>query len=176
MSQHFLLFAQARTLSVFKVMQMTDTDAFSVFKELRWGEGNEVSCPRCSVIGKHPFRRDHKQWRCLDCGHTFSVTSGTIFANHKLSLKPYLAAIALFANAVKGISALQLSRDMDMQYKTAFVLAHKIRESLMEQRNVEPLSGEVHMDGAYVNGYIRPQNKKEDRIDRRVAPTSVAYL
>jgi hypothetical protein len=39
----------------------------------------------------------------------------------------------------------------------------------MEQRNTEPLSGEVHMDGAYVNGYIRPQNKKEDRIDRRLA-------
>jgi hypothetical protein len=49
------------------------------------------------------------------------------------------------------------------------VLAHKIRESLIEQRNVEPLSGEIHMDGAYVNGYIRPQNKKEDRIDRRLA-------
>ena len=168
MSQHFLLSAKARTLSVLKVMQMTDTDAFSVFKELRWGEGNEVSCPCCGVIGKHAFRRDRKQWRCLDCGHTFSVTSGTIFANHKLSLKTSLAAIALFANAVKGISALQLSRDMDVQYKTAFVLAHKIRESLMEQRNVEPLSGEVHMDGAYVNGYIRPQNKKEDRIDRRL--------
>jgi transposase-like protein len=169
MSQHFLLSAQARTLSVFKVMQMTDTDAFTVFKQMRWGEGNKVSCPCCGVIGKHAFRRDRKQWRCKDCGHTFSVTSGTIFANHKLSLKTYLAAIALFCNAVKGISALQLSRDMDVQYKTAFVLAHKIRESLMEQRNVEPLSGEVHMDGAYVNGYIRPRNKKEDRIDRRLA-------
>ncbi|WP_297476328.1 IS1595 family transposase [Ferrovum sp.] len=168
MSQHFLLSAQARTLSVFKVMQMTDTDAFTVFKQMRWGESNEVSCPCCGVIGKHAFRRDRKQWRCKDCGHTFSVTSGTIFANHKLSLKTYLTAIALFSNAVKGISALQLSRDMDVQYKTAFVLAHKIRESLMEQRNAEPLSGEVHIDGAYVNGYIRPQNKKEDRIDRRL--------
>ena len=48
-------------------------------------------------------------------------------------------------------------------------VAHKIRESLMKQRNVDPLSGEVHMDGAYVNGYIRPQNEKEDRIDHRLA-------
>lgn len=95
---------------------MTDADAFTVFKQMRWGEGSEVSCPCCGVIGKHAFRRDRKQWRCKDCGHTFSVTSGTIFANHKLSLKTYLAAIALFSNAVKGISALQLSRDMDVQY------------------------------------------------------------
>lgn len=169
MSQHFLLSAQARTLSVLKVMQMNDTDAFTVFKQLRWGEGEAVSCPSCGTIRKHAFRRDRRQWKCIDCGHTFSATSGTIFANHKLSLKTYLAAIALFANAVKGISALQLSRDLDVQYKTAFVLAHKIRESLMEHRDESALAGEIHMDGAYVNGYIRPKNKKADRIDRRLA-------
>jgi hypothetical protein len=49
------------------------------------------------------------------------------------------------------------------------VLAHKIRESLMEHRDDAQLAGEIHMDGAYVNGHIRPKNKKEDRIDRRLA-------
>ena len=169
MSQHFLLSAKARTLSVLKVMQMNDVEAFRIFKELRWDTDDSISCPCCGVIGKHAFRRDRKQWKCRDCGHTFSVTSGTIFANHKLPLRTYLAAIAVYTNAVKGISALQMSRDLGVQYKTAFVLAHKIRESLMEQRETSQLSGEVHMDGAYVNGYIRPKNKKEDRIDRRLA-------
>jgi transposase-like protein len=110
-----------------------------------------------------------KQWRCRDCGHTFSVTSGTIFAFHKLPLKVYLAAIAIYTNAVKGLSALQLGRDLGVQYKTAFVLAHKIRESLMEQREFGQLDGEVHMDGAYVNGHIRPKNKKADRIEPNAA-------
>ena len=169
MAQHFLLSAKARTLSVLQVMQMTDADAFTLFKDLRWGDKGEVSCPCCGVIGTHAFRRDRHQWRCLDCGHTFSVTSGTIFANHKLSLKTYLAAIAIFSNAVKGVSALQLGRDLGVQYKTAFVLAHKIREALLEQRDESPLSGVIHMDGAYVNGSVRPENKKEDRIDRRLA-------
>jgi len=169
MSQHFLLSAKARTLSVLQVMQMTEGEAFSVFKELRWGKGDAVACPCCGVVADHAFRRDRRQWRCRDCGHTFSVTSGTIFANHKLSLKTYLAAIALYANAAKGMSALQLSRDLGCQYKTAFVLAHKIRESLMAHRDESALSGEVHMDGAYVNGYIRPKNKKAERIDRRLA-------
>lgn len=168
MAQHFLLSAQARTLSAYQVMQMNDTDAFAVFKELRWGAGETVACPCCGVIGKHAFRKDRRQWKCLDCAHTFSITSGTIFANHKLPLKTYLAAIAVFTNAVKGISALQLGRDLGVQYKTAFVLAHKIRESLMVQRDDAPLSGVVHMDGAYVNGHVRPENRKEDRIDRRL--------
>ncbi|MFZ2541583.1 MAG: IS1595 family transposase, partial [Gallionella sp.] len=118
MTQHFLLSAKARTLSVLKVMQMNDTEAFAVFKELRWGAGDTVSCPVCGVIGKHAFRRDRRQWKCKDCGHTFSITSGTIFANHKLPLRTYLAAIAVYTNAVKGISALQMSRDLGVQYKT----------------------------------------------------------
>lgn len=169
MSQHFLLSAKSRTLSVRKVMELTNDEAFELFKEVRWGAGDEVTCPTCGVIGKHYFQRTRKQWRCKDCSHTFSVTSGTIFAFHKLPLRVYLAAIAIYTNAVKGISALQLSRDLGVQYKTAFVLAHKIRESLMEQRELEKLDGEVHMDGAYVNGHIRPKNKKADRIDRRLA-------
>ncbi|MDI1279457.1 IS1595 family transposase [Methylobacter sp.] len=169
MSQHFLLSAKARTLSVCKVMELADDQAFQLFKDVRWGEGSEVACPDCATVGNHYFSRTRKQWRCEDCIHTFSVTSGTIFAFHKLPLKVYLGAIAIYSNAVKGISSLQLARDLGVQYKTAFVLSHKIRESLMEQRDDRQLSGEIHMDGAYVNGYIRPQNKKEDRIDRRLA-------
>ena len=143
MSQHFLLSAQARTLSAYKVMQMSEADAFSVFRELRWGAGETVACPCCGVVGKHAFRKDRLQWKCQDCAHTFSVTSGTIFSNHKLPLKKYLAAIAIFSNAAKGVSALQLSRDLGTQYKTAFVLAHKIRESLMEHRDESALAGEI---------------------------------
>jgi transposase-like protein len=168
MSQHFLLSAKSRTLSLRNIFDMSDTDCFELFKQVRWADGLPV-CPQCGVVGHHYFLKTRQQWRCRDCVHTFSVTSGTMFAFHKLPLKVYLAAIAIYCNAAKGISALQLSRDLDVQYKTAFVLAHKIRESLMEQRVMDQLSGEVHMDGAYVNGYIRPKNKKADRIDRRLA-------
>lgn len=88
--------------------------------------------------------------------------------NHKLPIQTYLFAIALFVNAVKGISACQLSRDLNVQYKTAFTLAHKIRESLIVQRKLFPLSGEVHIDGTYVHSSIRPKNKKSERVDRRL--------
>jgi transposase-like protein len=148
---------------------MSDDDAFNLFRKLRWGEGEETTCPCCATIDKHYFLKTRRQWRCKSCTHTFSVTSGTIFAFHKLPLRTYLKAIAIFSNASKGVSMLQICRDLDVQYKTAFVLVHKIRESLMEHRDVRPLEGEIHMDGAYVNGHIRPRNKKENRIDRRLA-------
>ncbi len=69
---------------------------------------------------------------------------------------------------MKGISALQLSRDLDVQYKTAFVLAHKIRESLQAQKDLVPLNGEIHMDGSYVYSNVCEENKKIDRVDRRL--------
>ncbi len=83
--------------------------------------------------------------------------------------KDLLVAIAIFVNGAKGISALQLSRDLDCQYKTAFVLAHKLREAMGAEMKHRKLSGHVEVDGAYFGGYVRPENRKEDRVDRRLS-------
>jgi hypothetical protein len=61
------------------------------------------------------------------CRKNFSITSGTLFASHKLPLRGYLAAIAIFCNEVKGKSMLALSRDLGTSYKAAFVLARRDR-------------------------------------------------
>ncbi len=72
-------------------------------------------------------------------------------------------------NAVKGISALQLGRDLDVQYKTAFVLAHKLREAIAaEQMAQARLAGTVEVDGAYFGGHTRQENEKANRQDRRL--------
>jgi len=71
-------------------------------------------------------------------------------------------------NAAKGVSALQLARDLDCQAKTAFVLGHKIRESLASEMKAANLFGEVEVDGAYFGGHIRPANLAEERVDRRL--------
>ena len=170
MAQHFLLSANARNLSLMKLFNMSEDEAFENFKAVRWSDTNgEPVCPSCGSRDKHYFISTRKQFRCKDCNHTFSVTSGTLFASHKKSLKIYLIAIALFTNAVKSISALQLSRDLDVQYKTAWVLSHKIRESLFLNQDETKLSGVCEVDGVYVGNYIKPANNIEDRIDRRKA-------
>ncbi len=168
MAQHFLLSSKARELSMVKIMMMSNMEAFEVFKNVRWSSTNgKPVCPCCGSVKKHYFLKTRMQFRCKECFHTFSVTSGTIFASHKKPLKIYLLAIALFTNAVKSISALQLSRDLDVQYKTAWVLSHKIRESLMDYNEDEKLEGTCEMDGVYVGHYIRPKNQIDKRVDRR---------
>lgn len=161
MAQHFLLSAQARTLSLGAILRMSDDEAHAKFQAIRWADINgEPFCAKCGsvVVYKYASRRI---WKCKGCGHQFSVTSGTIFASHKLPIRDYLAAIAIFVNAVKGLSALQLGRDLDVQYKTAFVLAHKLREAIGAQADVT-LGGEVEIDGMYTGGHgDQPKGKKQ---------------
>lgn len=169
MSQHFLLSSAARTLSLAKVMRMTDDEAFETFRRLRWIEYNgEPVCPRCQCAAIYQYKT-RRIFKCEGCEKQFSVTTDTIFASRKLPLRDILAAIAIFVNGAKGHSALQLSRDLDVQYKTAFVLSHKIREALAKDNNKQVVSGEVEIDGAYFGGYVKPANQKEHRLDRRLA-------
>ena len=73
---------------------------------------------------------------------------------------------------MKGKSALALSRDLGVQYKTAFVLAHEIREAVASEMKGKQVGGEgttVEIDGGYFGGYIKPANHVENRVDRRLA-------
>lgn len=106
-------------------------------------------------------------FKCKHCGKQFSVTLGTIFANRKLPMRDYLLAISLFVNTHKGLSALQLSRDLGVQYKTAFILSHKIRESIRQEVQSVSLSGEVEVDGAYFGGYIKPSKMAGQKLKRQ---------
>jgi len=111
------------------------------------------------------------RWRCKACRKDFSITSGTLFAFHKIPLRSYLAAIAIFVNEVKGKSALALSRDLGCQYKTAFVLAHKLREAMaseMRGRTIGGVGKTAEVDGGYFGGYVKPANRRENRRDRRL--------
>lgn len=72
-------------------------------------------------------------------------------------------------NAVKGISALRLGRDLDVDYKTAFVMAHKIRAVIGADRNQIVLTGTAEIDGAYFGGKSKEKNVKAHRKDRRLA-------
>jgi transposase-like protein len=168
MAQHFLLSTKARTLSLAQVLRLSDDQAFETFKAIRWAENNgEPFCGKCGCTALYLFKT-RRVWKCKGCNAEFSATSGTIFASRKLKLRDVLAAIAIFTNGAKGHSALQLSRDLDVQYKTAFVLSHKIREAMASKLSDEKLSGNVEVDGGYFGGYVKPANHLEKRRDLRL--------
>jgi transposase-like protein len=175
MAQHFLLSKAAKTLSLASVFRMSDEEAETTFRKVRWQETDgEPVCPKCGSLDAYQFRRDTGLlcFECSACRKEFSLTSGTLFASRKLPIKGYLAAIAIFCNEVKGKSMLALSRDLGVSYKAAFVLAHKLREAMAEELRGRTLGGEgkvAEVDGGYFGGYVKPANRKENRVDRRMS-------
>ncbi len=123
-------------------------------------------CPKCGCLNHYNIAT-RRRFKCAGCRSQFSVTNGTIFASRKLSFKDLCAGIAIFVNAVKGLSALQLGRELDVSYKTAFVLAHKLREALSAEHKGATLASQVETDGAYFGGTMRSENREEDRSDQR---------
>src|ERR1700687_936024 len=175
MAQHFLLSKSAKSLSLASVFQMKDAEAEMAFRRVRWPDTDgQPVCPHCGGVDAYDCRRlkGAPRFRCRACVKDFTITSGTLFASHKLPLRCYLAAIAIFVNEVKGKSALALSRDLNVSYKCAFVLLHKLREAMAEEMKGRVVGGEgktAEVDTGYFGGYVKPANLKPHRLDRRYA-------
>lgn len=105
MAQHFLLSSAARTLSLRSIYKAGELKAYETFCKLRWPETNgEAVCPRCGCCETYSIT-SRRKFKCKACHHQFSVTSGTIFASRKMAFVDLLAAICIFVNGAKGISA-----------------------------------------------------------------------
>jgi len=175
MAQHFLLSRAAKSLSLASIFTMKDEEAEMAFRRVRWADTDGAPvCPHCGGTDAYDCRRlkGAPRFRCRACAKDFSITSGTLFASHKLPLRCYLAAIAIFCNEVKGKSALALSRDLNVSYKCAFVLLHKLREAMAEELKGRVVGGQgkvAEVDAGYFGGYVKPANHRQHRADRRLA-------
>src|SRR5437868_8304684 len=116
--------------------------------ELRWPDG--VTCPRCkSESISRVIERD--QYDCNKCRYQFSVTSGSIFHDSHLPLWKWFLAIYLMIESKKGISACQVQRTVQVSYKTAWFLCHRVRAAMREV-SADLLKGIVEVDETYVGG------------------------
>lgn len=116
-------------------------------EKVRWG--NTPLCPYC---GSHRSSRrvDGNRHVCHGCNRSYSVLVGTVFQSSNLPLRKWFIAICLMANAKKGISSLQLARDIGVNKNTAWYVQKRIRQAMEEHDLV--LSGLVEADETYVGG------------------------
>ena len=134
------------------VEQFADEEKCQSYLEaLRWSDG--VQCPRCQ--SKKVYRvQNREQYDCDGCRYQFSVTAGTIFHDSHLPLWKWFLAVYLMAEAKKGISANQMKRTLNISYKTAWYLCHRIRKA-MQETTPSSLSGTVEVDETFVSGKKR---------------------
>ena len=130
-------------------------------EKARWGD-----TPRCPYCQSTNTARTPKRHRCYTCKTSFSVTVGTIFHHTHMPLQKWFLAVSLILNAKKGLSSLQLSRDLQVNKNTAWRIAMQIRKAMnqAEQRNL--LTGIVEMDETYVGGKPRKGKKYDDPDDK----------
>lgn len=173
MAQHFLKSPMARDLVSGDISRLLEVEAYEWFYRARWGDG-EPSCAHCGVVGAYRLVRNgerRNRFKCRDrhCRREFTVTSNTIFADHKLGFRKMLEMMASAVLSVKGKAALHLSREFGVTYRSAWVMLMKLREAVAATEPDHPLDGIVEIDGAWVGGYVRPENRAVDRPDRRAA-------
>ena len=157
-----------KTLSVLELMERFGTDKIAEdwFIQTRWPDG--LRCAYCNGArvgerGNHPTQRFH----CLDCSRFFSVKTNSVMHSSKLGYRKWAVAIYLFVTHPKGISSLQLHKDLGVTQTTAWHLAHRIREAL--DTDPGPFEGPVEVDETFIGGRAKNQTwERKHRIRKEI--------
>jgi transposase-like protein len=138
--------------------------AVEFLEEHRWG--NAPACPHCGSAAVYQMMSGEKRnkdyrWRCRDCKKMYTVRTGTVFEESRLPLRVWVYAFWRACASKKGISALQLSREMEITHKSALFVLRRLRHGLGADASSPKLTGTVEIDETYVGGkprYAGPHN------------------
>jgi transposase-like protein len=164
---------ESKDLTLIKIIDQfpTDETAREHLESIRWKGG--IVCPHCkcpdkskfSTIAANPKKKVRAGLRwCSACQKQFTVTVGTIFEDSHIPLRKWLIAWYLICSSKKGISSLQLQRNLELgSYRTALFMTHRIRYALKDPMFNDKLSGTIEVDECYVGGKPRLGDKRNQR-------------
>ena len=116
---------------------------------LRWPKG--FVCPECASTSYCELNR-RALYQCHRCHHQSSLTAGSLFHGTRLSLRTWFLAIFLLTQRKKSISALELRRQLGINYNSAWLIKHKLMQAMLERNRDRRLRGRIELDDAYLGG------------------------
>ncbi len=142
---------QKLTSLITVAMRFPDDKACRIYLErIRWN--GKLACVHCGSEKKIYRFNNGKLFKCADCKKQFTVKVGTIFEDSQVPLQKWFFAMYLITAHKKGISSLQLSRDIQVTQKTAWFMLHRIRYSIKNKSFLKPLKNVVEVDETYIGG------------------------
>lgn len=145
-------------LSELREASLDEAKAVEFMERHRWGA--HPACPKCGsvdvykMLAKDGGREKNYRWRCRDCKRMYSVRTGLVLEESRLPVRVWVYAFWRACASKKGVSALQISRECEVSYKSALFLMHRIRFA-MTANDPPKLSGTVEADETYVGGKPR---------------------
>ncbi len=164
MPRNTIQFQKGLGLHDFLEQYGTEDQCRQALYDLRWPTG--YVCPECGNTTGCELKK-RQIYQCHKCHHQTSLTAGSIFHGTKLPLRTWFLAIYLLTQRKKSISALQLSREIGVNYNTAWRLKHKLMQVMMERERGKKLAGRIELDDAYLGG---EQAGKRGRGSRNKIP------
>lgn len=148
----------SKSKNLLAVMQISDERARKMLEEARWPDG--AVCVHCASKNVTELKGKATRaglYKCKDCRKQFTVTVNTPMERSHIPLSKWVIALYMMVTARKGVSALQLQRDLGIvSYEAAWHMAHRLRKFMMTEKVAEKLGGVVEIDEAYVGGKPRP--------------------
>jgi transposase-like protein len=152
-----------------------EASAYKFLEELRWGD-NPV-CPHCGVVGGHYFLTpknggrktrtgkvtQRRLWKCGACRRQFTVLVGTIFHRTKVPVRTWVLVLADMVSAKNGISAREIERKYGTTPRTAWFMAHRLREAMRAPEFRDKFTGTVIADETWIGGEPRNRAKGDPR-------------
>jgi transposase-like protein len=165
-------------LETIRLATQSEVGAVAFFEAQRWPTG--AACPLCGSVnvyamtGRDGERNKDFRWRCRDCKKMFTVRTGTLMEETRLPLRIWLHAYWRGCASKKGVSALQISRECEISYKSALFLMHRIRYAMKDESPAGKLDGVVEADETFVGG--KPRNTRIGRPGRYTKKVPVVAM
>lgn len=151
MAMNRVQFQRGLSMQEFEEQYGTEEQCEEAVRNWRWPNG--FSCPRCAAGSRTEFRRGTLLYlQCAACQYQCSLIAGTIFASTKLALKTWFRAMHLITKAKTNVATLELMRDLGVSYNSAWLIKHKLMETMRLREQPRQLSGRVEIDDAYLGG------------------------